>query len=748
MNMKKSGLPLLLLLILSPGKAICAGNDTPQAICGRGDSLQAIRGKNDTDQKTIRTENGYDLWLRYAPVEESSLHNQYTSALTQLLFPANSDILRAAHKEVCGALEKMLGGAVPQTDKVSRDGALLVGTSRTIGALLDKKDQESMGKDLESMGAEGFLIRSVRVEGKSCTIIAAGADAGVLYGVFRFLRLLQTHSPIGRLDIRDSPKVQYRILDHWDNLDGTIERGYAGSSLWDWQRLPGYIDPRYYDYARADASVGINGVVLNNVNAKAKSLSTDYIVKTAALAEVFRQYGIKVYLTARFTAPMELGHLKTADPLDPQVRKWWKEKTDEIYKYIPDFGGFLVKANSEGQPGPQDYGRTHADGANALAAAVEPHGGIVMWRAFVYANGKNADRAKQAYEEFVPLDGKFDSNVFLQPKNGPIDFQPREPFHPLFGAMPKTPLMVEFEITQEYLGYATHLVYLAPLFKECLASDTYAQGKESTVADIIEGRLEHHAISGIAGVANTGSDINWCGNPFGQANWYAFGRLAWDPGLASGDIADEWLRMTFTNDPRFIGPVKQMMLGSREIAVNYMTPLGLNHIMNYGTHYGPGPWSKFGSWDAEDYHKADSTGLGVDRTSTGSDAVSQYFPPVDSMLSNLGSCPEKYLLWFHHVPWDYPMPSGRTLWNELVGRYYAGVDSVREMRNVWDRQKGLIDDGRYDEVRQLLAQQEREAVWWRDGCVLYFQLFSHRPIPPGYEQPEHALSYYKTIAFP
>ena len=544
------------------------------------------------------------------------------------------------------------------------------------------------------------------------------------------------------------PKLQRRMLNHWDNLNGTIERGYAGYTLWDWQRLPGYIDPRYRDYARANASIGINGTVLNNVNANARSLTTEYLIKAAALADVFRPYGIRVYLTARFSAPKELRALNTADPLDPEVRQWWKDKVKKIYKYIPDFGGFLVKANSEGQPGPQDYKRTHADGANMMAEALEPYGGIVMWRAFVYENSRNVDRAGNGYEEFKPLDGKFNKNVFVQPKNGPIDFQPREPFHPLFGAMPQTPLMLEFQITQEYLGYATNLAYLGPLFEECLDADTYTKGKGTTVANVLEDYNRSHGISGIAGVANIGTDINWCGHLFGQSNWYTFGRMAWNPELSSEEVADEWLRMTFNNNTSFVNPIKEMMQQSRETVVNYRNPLGLNHIMNFATHYGPGPWYKDPHWDAKDYHKADETGIGVDRTSKGSNVVNQYAKPLAEILENLNTCPQKDLLWFHHLPWDYKMPSGKILWDELVAYYYKGVEEVRGMRKLWDSMEGKIDAERFNHVKQLLKVQEDEAIWWRDGCVLYFQTFSKRPIPSQHEHPQHTLEYYKRIPFP
>jgi alpha-glucuronidase len=541
------------------------------------------------------------------------------------------------------------------------------------------------------------------------------------------------------------------VLDHWDNLNRTVERGYAGFSIWDWHKLPGYIDQRYKDYARANAAIGINGTVLNNVNANALSLSKEYLEKTAALANVFRPYGIKVYLSARFSAPMEAGGLKTADPLDPTVQQWWKDKVKEIYSYIPDFGGFLVKANSEGQPGPQNYGRTHADGANMLADALAPYKGIVMWRAFVYDAKADQDRFKQAYEEFKPLDGKFRENVAIQVKNGPIDFQPREPFHPLFGAMPHTPLMLEFQLTQEYLGFATHLVYLPTLFREVLDADTYEKGKGSTVAKVIDGSLEGHAISGMAGVANIGNDRNWTGHPFGQANWYALGRLAWDHSLSPEKIADEWLRQTFSNDPDFVGPVKKMMLASHETLVNYMTPLGLHHIMGYSHHYGPAPWydkAARADWNPVYFHRADSSGIGFDRTTSGSDALGQYTPEARRQWENLRNCPDEYLLWFHHVPWTYTLHSGRTLWNEMCYRYQSGVAGVQQMVRTWDSVARYVDEERASQVKMLLNIQLNEARWWRDACLSYFQTFSGMPLPQGVPAPAHTLEYYKSLTFP
>jgi alpha-glucuronidase len=688
-------------------------------------------------------EDGYELWLRYRPIADPALLKSYRASITGLAFEGSSPRLRAAREEAVRGLHGLLGVEVPLATEARRDGLLVAGTpSRS--SLVAAAD---VGPDLGRIGQEGFVIRSTRVGGKRATVIAANTDAGVLYGVFRFLRLLQTRQSIEGLAIVEAPRVRLRVLDHWDNLDRTVERGYAGFSLWDWHKLPDYLDPRYTDYARANASIGINGAVLTNVNADATSLLPDYLARAAALAGAFRPYGIRVYLTARFSAPIEIGGLETADPLDPEVAAWWKRKAGEIYGLIPDFGGFLVKANSEGQPGPQDYGRTHAEGANMLADAVGPHGGVVMWRAFVYSSEVPDDRAKQAYNEFAPLDGKFRPNVLVQVKNGPIDFQPREPFHPLFGAMPKTPLMMELQITKEYLGFATHLVFLAPLFEEVLRADTHAKGEGSTVAKVVDGTLHGYPLTGMAGVANTGTDRSWCGSVFACANWYAFGRLAWDHELTSARIADEWVRMTFGNDEALVRPVTEMMLASREAAVDYMTPLGLIHQMARGHHYGPGPWVSGGraDWTSVYYHRADADGIGFDRTATGSNAVGQYFPPVAEGFGRLERVPEKYLLFFHHVSWDHRVASGLPLWEELVRRYYGGVEAVRRMQATWKSLQGRVDPERYEETRAFLAIQEKEARWWRDACVLYFQTFSGKPIPEGYERPDHDLAYYEAI---
>jgi alpha-glucuronidase len=691
-----------------------------------------------------QAEDGYELWLRYRPVSDPAVLRSYRASITGVAIEGTSPTLRAAREEAVRGLRGLLGADIPFVPGVAQDGLLVAGTPARSSLVA----AAHLGADLGRTGEEGFVIRSTTVAGKRATVVAANTDVGVLYGVFRLLQLLQTHQPIHSLALVEAPRIRHRVLNHWDNLDRTVERGYAGFSLWDWHKLPDYRSPRYTDYARANASVGINGTVLTNVNANATSLTAEYLAKAAALADVLRPYGIRVYLTARFSAPIEIGGLPTADPLDPAVAAWWKRKADEIYGFIPDFGGFLVKANSEGQPGPQDYGRTHADGANVLADALARHGGIVMWRAFVYSSEVPDDRAKQAYNEFEPLDGTFRPNVLVQVKNGPIDFQPREPFHPLFGAMPRTPLMMEFQITQEYLGFTTHLVFLGPLFEETLRADTHAKGEGSTVAKVVDGSLHGYARTGIAGVANVGTDRNWCGSVFACANWYAFGRLAWDHALTSDAIADEWIRRTFGNDPALVSPVKEMMLGSREAAVDYMTPLGLHHQMAEGHHYGPGPWvskARRADWTSVYYHRADANGIGFDRTAAGSNAVGQYFPPVAEVFGRLDKVPEKHLLWFHHVSWDRRMASGLSLWDELVRHYYAGVEDVRRMQATWKSLEGRVDAERYEQVRAFLDIQENEARWWRDACVLYFQTFSGQPIPAGFERPEHDLAWYEAV---
>lgn len=570
--------------------------------------------------------------------------------------------------------------------------------------------------------------------------ITASNPIGLLYGAYELIRLQNTdayNTGSGNqqnfskaIDETEKPKVGLRILNHWDNLDGSIERGYAGKSIFKWEEIKlgkngkgGSISKSLHDrlitYARANASLGINGSVLNNVNASPKMMTTEYINKVKIIANILRPYGIRVYLSINFASPMALGYTKTADPLDKKVQQWWKKKAKEIYATIPDFGGFLVKANSEGQPGPGDYHRTHADGANMLADAVKPYGGIIMWRSFVYgANHKGEDRVKQAVSEFKGMDGKFRDNVILQSKNGPLDFQPREPYAPIFDNIKQTPQIAELQITQEYLGQSKHLTYLAPMWKEFFEF------------------VNPDRLKGIAGVANIGDDANWCGHPFSQANWYAFGRLAWNPSLTAEEIAHEWLVQTYGNqDEKFTKPVEMMMMTSREACVNYMMPLGLHHIFKFDHHYGPEPDGFIASYPLEwcpvYYHKADAQGVGFDRSSKGTDAVGQYPEPYRSLYDNIATCPEEYLLWFHHVPWTYKMKSGSTLWQELCMKYNMGVAMVEVYRDFWHTSAKQYMKGHEQEWQHtdsLLNVQLENAKEWRNTCLKYFQTFSKMKI--------------------
>lgn len=638
---------------------------------------------------TLWAEDGSRLWLRQTPVNQASVCCLVTSPT-----------LTVAREELA---------------------ALWKGGEVDLQLCADETHRR--------LGKEGYTIRTS--EGK--TVLEAATEQGLLYATYHLLRLQAEGADCTRLDIQEKPAFDIRVLNHWDNLDGTIERGYAGRSLWKWEDLTDSVSARYREYARANASVGINGTVLNNVNASPEILSTDYLQKVQKLADVFRPYGIKVYLSVNFASPMKLGGLSTADPLDEEVARWWEEKVQEIYGLIPDFGGFLVKANSEGQPGPCDYGRTHAEGANMLAEALKPYGGIVMWRAFVYSPS-DADRAKQAYLEFQPLDGRFRDNVMVQVKNGPIDFQPREPYSPLFGAMPHTPLMVEFQITQEYLGHSNHLAYLATMWKEFYH---YVQPS---------------SLKGVAGVVNVGDHVNWCGHDFAQANWYAYGRLAWNPDLSAEEIAREWLAQTFTTDRRFVEPMTQVMMDSREAVVDYMMPLGLHHIFAWGHHYGPEPWCEVPGarpdWLPSYYHQADKEGLGFDRSRSGSDAVSQYPDSLARVFDSLEQCPEEYLLWFHHVNWNQKLRSGRSLWDELCYKYQKGVDEVRAFQRIWKDMQPYVDAERYQAVAERLDIQARDAVWWKDACLEYFRTFSKKKYPEGVEPPVFTLKELKKVKLP
>ena len=636
------------------------------------------------------SEDGSRLWLRYDTV---SVRKQIDKGI-------DSPVMRLAENELSTFWK---GG------KVSLQ-------------LMADSEYFALGKDGYTINVENGTI-----------VLRSMSETGLLYAAYHLLRLQACGEDCSRLDIKEKPLNDIRILNHWDNPDGTIERGYAGRSLWKWDELPAKVSPRYAEYARANASIGINGTVLNNVNASPEVLSSDNLKKVKTLADIFRPYGIKVYLSVNFATPIKLGGLATADPLDSDVAEWWKQKVHEIYSMIPDFGGFLVKANSEGQPGPCDYHRTHAEGANMLASALKPYGGIVMWRAFVYSPS-DADRAKQAYLEFKPLDGKFLDNVIVQVKNGPIDFQPREPYSPLFGAMPHTQLMVEFQVTQEYLGHSNHLAYLAPMWKEFYSYYSPSNMKAA------------------AGVTNIGDDTNWCGNDLAQSNWYAFGRLAWNPALSSEEIAREWLAQTFTADSRFVRPMTEVMMQSREAVVDYMMPLGLHHIFAWGHHYGPEPWCEIEGarpdWLPTYYHRADKEGLGFDRTTDGSDAVSQYPDSLAAVFNSIDSCPDEFLLWFHHVPWKHEMKSGRTMWDELCLHYQRGVDAARGFRDTWKDMSPYVDAERHASVAHRFDIQASDAVWWKDACLEYFRTFSHMKYPAGVEKPRFSLKKLKKVKLP
>lgn len=669
-------------------------------------------------------EDGYELWLRYRGVDDPIRLSQYRQAIQNIVILGESETIEIIRRETTRALPALLGQPIPILLPETTPDSLLIGSIEA----LKRSGISIPSAEYDELGDEGFRIHTQYESDLARILITANTETALLTGTFHFLRLIQTQQDIHELNIVSQPRIRHRILSHWDNLDGSIERGYAGKSLWNWNELPDRIDPRYHDYARACASIGINGTCLNNVNAQAESLTTEYLVKTAALADIFRPYGLQVYLSPVFSAPIQIGGLTTADPRDPQVAAWWQQKVDEIFALIPDFGGFQVKANSEGQPGPQDYGANHNDGANMLARILEPHGSIVLWRAFVYGTDVDADRAKCAYKEFVPLDGQFESNVVLQVKNGPIDFQPREPFNPVFGAVMKTSVALEVQITQEYLGQSIHLVYLAGMWKEVLDSETYAKETGSSVAQIVDGSAWGHQKSVIVGVANSGSDRNWCGHHFSPANWYAFGRLAWDHHLSAEAIADEWIRATWSNDTKMVHTIKTMMITSWPDCVNYMTPLGLHHLMVEGHHYGPDPGFNSApreDWNNTYFHQADFEGLGYDRSKTGSNAVSQYKYPLDDTFDYIENCPEKYLLWFHHVPWDYRLQSGRTLWTELQFRFGKGVAAVEEMLAIWESMQTKVDAQRFDHVLACLYQQLENARLWRDTCIDYFGYFAN-----------------------
>ena len=669
----------------------------------------------------------YKLWLRYTPVSDAALQQAYRTYASEIVVQGTTPIAGSIRDELQQGLSGLLATEVPVADSVTRAGAVVVGspgTSDIIAAL-------GWEAELEQLGSEGFVIRSAEVSGHPVTVIAGGGERGALYGAFRYLRHLQLHGEVSALDIRDRPRNNLRQLNHWDNwvgsrdygIHGGVTRGYAGGSLWQWDELPDTVDPRYRDYARANASIGINGSVINSVNATPDFIESENLPKVAALADVFRAYGIQLYLAVRYDSPIVMSGSETSDPLDPAVQAWWKAKVEEIYEHIPDFGGFLVKGDSEGQPGPLRYGSNHAVGANMLADAVRPHGGIVMWRTFIYGRAVrhlvSNDRLKQPVEVFQPLDGQFADNVILQTKNGPLDFQVREPVSPLFGQMPGTQVGIEVQLAQEYTGTSVVLCWLMPQWKEIFDFDTMAKGPGSTVARQIEGSLFGHKHSLVAGVANTGSDRNWTGHPLAQANWYGFGRQAWEPSLEPKQIADEWTRMTFSHDDAVVQGITGMLLGSWETFERYTSPVGLGLMVEPDVRrLYPRPRGR------RRFHGANATGVGIDRTRTGTGFVDQYHPPVADMFNDLETCPEELLLWFHHVPYTHELQSGRTLIQEFYASYRQGVREVEEMIATWNSLQGRIDAQRHADVVERLQMQLDLAEEWRDIMIRYFSQIS------------------------
>ncbi len=670
------------------------------------------------------TPTGSPLWLNYQTLTPG-LQREWSAVVQRVYCPGSSAILLNARHELLDAVRKMVCRTVSISKTGDEEKTVVMGTVEQLTAMLPKATVERAG----ALREDGYLIESALLREKKCIVIVSKSDAGVLYGVFHFLRLMQTGRTAEPLSLSSEPAIELRMLNHWDNLNGSIERGYGGKSLWKWDELPDDVNGQCHEYARFCASIGINGIVLNNVNADPKILQQDYLIKVTALADLFRTWGIRTYLCANFAAPMRpadegrrgkglrgIGTLATADPLDPAVVAWWKTKAEEIYRLIPDFGGFLVKADSEGQPGPRAYQRSHAEGANMLADVLAPHGGTLIWRAFVY--GRSEDRAMDAYHEFKPLDGKFRDNVFLQVKNGPLDFQPREPFTPLLGAMPETHLALELQIAKEYLGHATTLAYLGPMWTELLGSDTYAKGSGSTIAKVIDGSLHGRKKSCIAGVANTGDGPEWCGSVFNQANWYAYGRLAWNPRLSAEEIAGEWTTMTFQSDPDTHATLRKMMTGSYQACVDYTMPLGLNLLVAMSDHYKPSPETRMS------FHKADAKGLGFNRTKEGSNYVGQYHLELQALFNDPEKTPLDFLLWFHHVPWDAKLSSGRTLRDELVFRYDRGVKRVDQMVETWQFLEGKVEPEIHASVMKKLREEKQFARQWRDECVQYFSSFA------------------------
>lgn len=680
-----------------------------------------------------------DCWLQYDRVDDPERLSAYRRRCLHAYVSEEGPELRAVREELRVGLDGLLGREphLWQHPPRSRDGFLAVGRRDNMAVVRHAVDAE----ELDGLDEEGYLLRATEWEGQDCVVVTANTDRGMLFGTFHLLRLLSLGEPIADLDVVEEPRAKERVIDHWDNpFRGSVERGYAGQSIFDWETLPD-LRERYWDYARLLASTGINGVVVNNVNTEKPDreganaavagmegwqlLESENLEKVAALATVFRRYGIRTFLSVNYAAPMLVGDLDTADPLDDDVEAWWKRKADELYERVPDFGGFLVKADSEGQRGPYDYDRDHAEGANVLGRALEPHDGRVFWRAFVYS--EHEDRAVQAYETFEPLDGEFHDNVTLQIKNGPIDFQPREPVSTLFGAMPETNVACELQITQEYTGQGVHACSHLPQWEEVLEFDTHGDGEGTEVRDLLVDR----AGEGFAGVANVGEDRNWTGHDLAQLNLYGFGRLAWDPTLGSEEVTREWAGQTFGRNPNVVETITRIQEESWPAVIDYETGgIGLMHMMYNGearleNHYDPGP----GEWP--EYTGIAEDGIGIDRTPTGSDYAGQYRGPWPARYADPETCPEELLLFFHHLPWEHELDDGTTVVQRLYDNCFEGVERVRDLRERWNALEGTVDERRHRRVAERFDEQVVQAERWRDSLVSYFYEYAGVPDERG-----------------
>lgn len=665
----------------------------------------------------LPNENGYKLWLRYAPVADKKFQ-EYKETLSNIFISSDVSTAGVIAEELKKGLSGMLG-ITPTIHQAKETVSFL--------HISTKQGDGISNKDIMNIGKEGYIIKSVQRRNNKIILIKSAGDAGLLYGTFHLLRLIQTQQPLDNIHVTEKPQISLRMLNHWDNLDGSVERGYSGASIFKWNDLTEDNLQRIKDYARANASIGINAAVLNNVNADPRILREDYLEKVAKVADILRPYNIRIFLSANYAAPLPpsatpdvlkkwggIGHLATADPVNGQVKEWWKVKVKEIYKLIPDFGGFLVKANSEGMPGPQDYGRSHVEGANMLARLLHPYGGILIWRAFVYAhNNREPDRAKQSYAEFQPLDGKFDKNVILQVKNGPLDFQPLEPPHPLFGALEKTNLFAELQITQEYLGHSNYLVYLAPMWKDFLNFENHQQ----KIAHIIS-KKKAGRVTGIAGVANVGDDQNWTGHHFAQANWYAFGRLAWNPDLYIDSITNDWLKMTFSLDASGNKKLLDIMNASWIRFADLQTPMGLPVTTDPGMHYYPALKQR-----ANMYWKINAKGIGYDRTTSGSGYANQYDGFNKQRFNNKKACPEEYLLFFHFVDWNYRLQNRKTLLENLLQGFQQSINSIDALKFTWQSFKDQVDQQRYKEVQQKIDLQKKDALEFKNYFVGFLNTF-------------------------